>query len=81
MNRGARPAIALGGPVAAAFLIVMTLERRIPFHRSWQQSREDIGLTGLSAFPMDNLGQLASPFTCRHIERESEAAEPVAIAG
>jgi len=42
MNRGVSPAIAFGGPVAAAYLIVMILERLIPFHRSWQQSRGDI---------------------------------------
>ena len=41
---------------------------------------EDIGLTGLSAFPMDYLGQLASPFTWRRIERESEPADPTALA-
>jgi sterol desaturase/sphingolipid hydroxylase (fatty acid hydroxylase superfamily) len=42
MDRGVSPAIAFGGPVAAAYLIVMTLERLIPLHRSWQQSRGDI---------------------------------------
>jgi sterol desaturase/sphingolipid hydroxylase (fatty acid hydroxylase superfamily) len=41
---------------------------------------EDIGLTGLAAFPMDYLGQLASPFTWRRIERESTAAEGAATA-
>jgi sterol desaturase/sphingolipid hydroxylase (fatty acid hydroxylase superfamily) len=39
---------------------------------------EDIGLTGLSAFPMSYLGQLASPFTWRRIERESTAGEATA---
>jgi len=42
MDRGVSPAIAFGGPVAAAYLIVMTLERLLPLHRSWQQSRADI---------------------------------------
>ena len=42
MRGGVSPAVAFGGPAAAAFLIVMTLERVIPFHRSWQQSRGDI---------------------------------------
>jgi sterol desaturase/sphingolipid hydroxylase (fatty acid hydroxylase superfamily) len=41
---------------------------------------EDIGLTGLAAFPMDYLGQLASPFTWRRIERESESSPPAPIA-
>jgi sterol desaturase/sphingolipid hydroxylase (fatty acid hydroxylase superfamily) len=41
---------------------------------------EGIGLAGLSAFPMDYLGQLASPFTWRRIERESEPGNAAAVA-
>jgi len=42
MDRGVSPAIAFGGPVTAVYLLVMALERVIPFHRSWQESRGDI---------------------------------------
>jgi sterol desaturase/sphingolipid hydroxylase (fatty acid hydroxylase superfamily) len=39
---------------------------------------EDIGIAGMPAFPMDYLGQLASPFTWRRLERESAASIPAA---
>jgi sterol desaturase/sphingolipid hydroxylase (fatty acid hydroxylase superfamily) len=42
MDRGVDPALAFTGPVVAAYLIVMCLERVLPFHRSWQRSYGDI---------------------------------------
>jgi sterol desaturase/sphingolipid hydroxylase (fatty acid hydroxylase superfamily) len=36
---------------------------------------EDIGIAGLDAFPMDYLGQLASPARWRRIQRDSAAPD------
>jgi sterol desaturase/sphingolipid hydroxylase (fatty acid hydroxylase superfamily) len=42
MRQGVEPTAAFVGPMISAYLIVMILERRIPFHESWQRSRGDI---------------------------------------
>jgi len=42
MNAGLSPTLAFGPPIAAVYLLVMALERALPFHRSWLKSRGDI---------------------------------------
>jgi sterol desaturase/sphingolipid hydroxylase (fatty acid hydroxylase superfamily) len=47
--------------------------RHLPDDREHQPT--DVGLHGTSAFPQDYLGQIASPFTWKRIERESQSEE------
>ena len=42
LDHGLSPTAAFSGPIAVAYLLLMTLERFAPFHRSWQRSRRDI---------------------------------------
>ena len=42
MNLGIDPALAFLGPAAATYLVVMVLERLIPYRREWNRARGDI---------------------------------------
>jgi sterol desaturase/sphingolipid hydroxylase (fatty acid hydroxylase superfamily) len=42
MHGGVDPALAFVGPIVAAYLIVMSCERLIPFYASWKHSRGDL---------------------------------------
>ena len=42
MARGVDPIIAFVGPTIAAYFLLLTLERLLPYHRSWNRSRGDL---------------------------------------
>ena len=42
MQRGVHPAIAFAGPTVASYFLLLTLERLLPYHRSWNRSRGDL---------------------------------------
>jgi sterol desaturase/sphingolipid hydroxylase (fatty acid hydroxylase superfamily) len=42
MERGVAPAFAFVGPTVASYLLILVLERVVPFHESWKRSRGDL---------------------------------------
>ncbi len=42
IERGVDPTIAFVGPTVAAYFLLLTLERLLPYHRSWNRSRGDL---------------------------------------
>ncbi len=44
MDRGVAPSLAFVGPTLVSYLLLMVLERVLPYHTSWNRSRGDVSV-------------------------------------